>query len=119
MTTGELKTGEIRQGNGQFDNGESTISGVKVTLHELNNSIGDIETTTDANGNYEFSGYIPGQYTITYTWGNKDYKVQYYKGTVYDSNRYQNNKDNKEWYKDSVDTRKTDAIEEYLMTNAQ
>ena len=112
-TTGKLKTGEIRQGNGQFDNGENTVSGVKVTLHELNNSIGDIETTTDANGNYEFAGYIPGQYTITYTWGNKDYKVQYYKGTVYDSNRYQNNKDNKEWYKDSVDTRKTDAIDNY------
>ena len=109
-TTGELKTGEIRQGNGQFDNGESTMSGVKVTLHELNNSIGDIETTTDANGNYEFTGYIPGQYTITYTWGDKDYKVQYYKGTVYDSSRDQNNK---EWYKDAVDTRKTDAIDNY------
>ena len=109
-TTGELKTGEIRQGNGQFDNGENTIAGVKVTLHELNNSIGDIETTTDANGNYEISGYIPGQYTITYTWGDKDYKVQYYKGTVYDSSRDQNNK---EWYKDAVDTRKTDAIDNY------
>ena len=109
-TTGELKTGEIRQGNGQFDNGENTVSGVKVTLHELNNSIGDIETTTDANGNYEFAGYIPGQYTITYTWGDKDYKVQYYKGTVYDSSRDQNNK---EWYKDAVDTRKTDAIDNY------
>ena len=109
-TTGELKTGEIRQGNGQFDNGENTVSGVKVTLHELNNSIGDIETTTDANGNYEFAGYIPGQYTITYTWGDKDYKVQYYKGTVYDSSRNQNNK---EWYKDAVDTRKTDAIDNY------
>ena len=109
-TTGELKTGEIRQGNGQFDNGENTVSGVKVTLHELNNSIGNIETTTDANGNYEFAGYIPGQYTITYTWGNKDYKVQYYKGTVYDSSRDQNNK---EWYKDAVDTRKTDAIDNY------
>lgn len=109
-TTGELKTGKIRQGNGQFDNGENTVSGVKVTLHELNNSIGDIETTTDANGNYEFTGYIPGQYTITYTWGDKDYKVQYYKGTVYDSSRDQNNK---EWYKDAVDTRKTDAIDNY------
>jgi hypothetical protein len=109
-TTGELKTGEIRQGNGQFDNGENTVSGVKVTLHELNNSIGNIETTTDANGNYEFAGYIPGQYTITYTWGDKDYKVQYYKGTVYDSSRDQNNK---EWYKDAVDTRKTDAIDNY------
>ena len=109
-TTGELKTGEIRQGNGQFDNGENTVSGVKVTLHELNNAIGNIETTTDANGNYEFAGYIPGQYTITYTWGDKDYKVQYYKGTVYDSSRDQNNK---EWYKDAVDTRKTDAIDNY------
>lgn len=109
-TTGELKTGEIRQGNGEFDNGENIVSGVKVTLHELNNSIGNIETTTDANGNYEFTGYIPGQYTITYTWGDKDYKVQYYKGTVYDSSRDQNNK---EWYKDAVDTRKTDAIDNY------
>ena len=109
-TTGELKTGEIRQGNGQFDNGENTVSGVKVTLHELNNAIGNIETTTDANGNYEFAGYIPGQYTLTYTWGDKDYKVQYYKGTVYDSSRDQNNK---EWYKDAVDTRKTDAIDNY------
>lgn len=109
-TTGELKTGEIRQGNGQFDNGENTVSGVKVTLHELNNSIVNMETTTDENGNYELAGYIPGQYTITYTWGDKDYKVQYYKGTVYDSSRDQNNK---EWYKDAVDIRKTDAIDNY------
>ena len=109
-TTGELKTGELRQGDGIFNNGEKTVSGVKVTLHELNNSIGDIEATTDANGNYELTGYIPGQYTITYTWGDKDYKVQYYKGTVYDSSRDQNNK---EWYKDAVDTRKTDAIDNY------
>ena len=54
--------------------------------------------------------YIPGQYIITYTWGDKEYKVQYYKGTVYDTSREQNNK---EWYKDAVDTRKTDAIDNY------
>ena len=109
-TTGELKTGEIRQGDGEFKDGEKTIAGVKVTLHELNNSIQDMETKTDENGNFEFTGYIPGQYTITYTWGNKEYKVQYYKGTVYDSSRDQNNK---EWYKQNVDARKTDAIDNY------
>ena len=109
-TTGELKTGEIRQGNGQFDNGENTVSGVKVTLHELNNSIPDKKVDTKADGSYEFDEYIPGQYIITYTWGDKEYKVQYYKGTVYDTSREQNNK---EWYKDAVDTRKTDAIDNY------
>ena len=114
-TTGELKKGEVntgktRQGNGIFDNGEETVSGVKVTLHELNNSIPDKDVDTNADGSYEFTGYIPGQYIITYTWGNEKYMVQYYKGTVYDSNRDQNNK---EWYKDEVDTRKTDAIDNY------
>ena len=109
-TTGELKTGEIRQGNGEFDNGENTVSGVKVTLHELNNSIPDKKVDTKADGSYEFDEYIPGQYIITYTWGDKEYKVQYYKGTVYDTSRKQNNK---EWYKDAVDTRKTDAIDNY------
>lgn len=109
-TSGELLTGQIRQGNGIFDNGEKTIEGVKVTLHELNNSISDMTTTTDANGNFEFANYIPGQYTITYTWGDKTYTVQNYKGTVYDSTRNQNNM---YWYKDQVDTRKTDAIDNY------
>ena len=114
--TGELKkggvnTGKTRQGNGIFDNGEETVSGVKVTLHELNNSIPDMDTYTNADGNYEFNkNIIPGQYTITYTWGNEKYMVQYYKGTIYDSKRDQNNK---EWYKDAVDTRKTDAIDNY------
>lgn len=109
-TSGELLTGQIRQGNGMFDNGETTIGGVKVTLHELNNSISDMTATTDDSGNFEFRGYIPGQYTITYTWGDKTYTVQNYKGTVYDSSRDQNNM---YWYKDQVDTRKTDAIDNY------
>lgn len=109
-TTGELKTGEIRQGNGIFDNEENTIKDVKVTLHEKNNSIEDMVTTTDENGEFTFEGYIPGQYTITYTWGDKTYTVQNYKGTIYDSSRNQNDM---YWYKDQVDTRKTDAIDNY------
>lgn len=109
-TTGELKTGEIRQGNGMFDEGETTVSGVTVTLHEINNSIPNIVTTTDEKGNFELSNYIPGQYTITYTWGDKTYTVQNYKGTVYDSSR---NQGDMYWHKDQVDTRRTDAIDNY------
>ena len=109
-TTGELLTGQIRQGNGQLDNGESTVKGVKVTLHEINNAVADIVKTTDENGNYEITGYIPGQYVVTYTWGDKTYTVQNYKGTVYNSNRNQNDM---YWYKSDVDTRYTDAIDNY------
>lgn len=117
-TADELKTGEIRQGDGIFNEGEKTIEGVEVTLHELNNSIPDMITTTDSNGNFRFEAYIPGQYTITYVWGNKTYTVQYYKGTIYDVSRKQNDM---YWYRgsefgnDTIDvaTRKTDAIDNY------
>lgn len=117
-TANELKTGEIRQGDGIFNDGEKTIEGVEVTLHELNNSIPDMITTTDANGNFKFEAYIPGQYTITYTWGDETYTVQYYKGTIYDVSRKQNDM---YWYRgsefgnDTIDvaTRKTDAIDDY------
>lgn len=105
-----------RKGNGQFDNGESTVPGVVVTLHEVgkDDSSYDEErktynTTTDDNGNFEIVGYIPGNYVLTYTWGNETYKVQYYKGTIYDESRDQSNK---YWYRDdNVDTRKTDALD--------
>lgn len=107
----DVQTGQTRLGDGKF-NGENEprIPNVKVTLHELNNSIPDMEYVTDENGNFNFEGYIPGQYTITYTWGDKKYTVQNYKGTIYDSNRNQNDM---YWYKDNVDLRRTDAIDDY------
>lgn len=109
-TADGLQTGSERLGDGEYKDGEKKLAGIKVTLHELNNSIENMETTTDENGEFKFSGYIPGQYTITYTWGDKTYQVQNYKGTIYDSNRDQSNM---YWYKDNVDTRKTDAIDNY------
>ena len=109
-TSGDLLTGQIRQGNGQLDNGEKTIDGVTVKLHELNDAIPDMTVETKDGGSFEFTGYIPGKYTITYTWGDKTYTVQNYKGTVYDSSR---NQADMYWYKDQVDTRKTDAIDDY------
>ena len=65
-------------------------------------------TKTDANGNFEFVGFIPGDYVVVYIWGDKEYKVQYYKGTIYDESRDQSNV---YWYKDNVDSRKTDALD--------
>ena len=104
-----------RLGNGVYDNGEATVAGVKVKLNEIGKDDSSYdgeriskEVTTDENGNFKIEGYIPGNYNLTYTWGNKTYKVQYYKGTIYDESRDQNDK---EWYKKDVDTRKTDALD--------
>lgn len=112
-TSNELKTGEVRQGDGMYTDGEKGIKDVKVTLKENIESGKVYEATTDENGDFYISGYIPGDYTLTYTWGDKEYTVQNYKGTVYDKNRYDANVTNKEWYKTDVDIRYTDAIDDY------
>ncbi len=109
-TSEELMTGEIRQGSGAYEDGELGIEGVEVTLTENTGSGQVYTTTTDSNGDFLITGFIPGDYTLTYTWGDETYTVQNYKGTVYDSSRDQSNK---EWYKENVDTRLTDAIDDY------
>ena len=112
-TSNELKTGEVRQGDGMYTDGEKGIEYVKVTLKENIENGKVYETTTNGKGDFKIEGYIPGDYTLTYTWGDKEYTVQNYKGTVYDKNRYDANVTNKEWYKTDVDTRYTDAIDNY------
>ena len=109
-TSGELKTGEIRQGSGQYEDGEKGIQGVHITFTENTGSGKVYETDTDGNGDFYISDFIPGDYTLTYTWGDETYTVQNYKGTIYDASRDQANK---EWYKQDVDVRKTDAIDNY------
>ena len=112
-TSGELLTGQIRQGSGQYEEGETGIPGVEVKLTE-NTGTGLVYTaTTDDNGDFYISDFIPGDYTITYTWGDETYTVQNYKGTVYDKTRYDANMANKEWYKTDVETRWTDAVDDY------
>lgn len=114
--TNTVYKNQERKGNGQFDNGETTVPGVVVTLHEVGKDDSSYDgerksynTTTDKDGNFEIVGYIPGNYVLTYTWGNETYKVQYYKGTIYDESRDQSNK---YWYRDdNVDIRKTDALD--------
>ena len=113
-TSEELMTKNVRQGDGIYDQEvESGVGGVKVTLHEVNGSIEDIIADTGDNGDYSLSGFIPGIYTLTYTWGNDKYTVQNYKGTVYDVNREDINNYGDQWYKYEVNTRRTDAIDNY------
>ena len=114
-TSGELMTGQIRQGSGAYEEGELGIEGVKVTLTENTGSGKVYETTTDGNGDFLIQGFIPGDYTLTYTWGDNTYTVQNYKGTIYDSKRDQNNKN---WYKENVDNRLTDALDDYTLRQA-
>lgn len=109
-TSGELMTGQIRQGSGAYEDGEKGIEGVQVTLRENTGSGKVYEVTTDANGDFLITDFIPGDYTLTYTWGDNTYTVQNYKATVYDSSRDQNNKN---WYKENVDTRLSDALDNY------
>ena len=48
-------------------------------LKEINGSTNEYQykkVETKEDGTYEISDFIPGQYQITYTWGNKEYIVQ-------------------------------------------
>ena len=112
-TNNELVTGEVRQGSGAYEEGEKGIEGVEVTFTE-NTGSGKVYTaTTDAEGNFLITGYIPGDYTLTYTWGDETYTVKNHKGTLYNKNRYESNMSNGNWYKENVDSRLTDAIDNY------
>lgn len=115
--TNLIYKGQERIGNGILNNGEKPLAGITVKLREIgkddssyNGERVEMTTTTNANGEYRFEGYIPGNYILTYIWGDKTYKVQYYKGTIYDVSVNQNNP---YWYKNDVGTRKTDALDNY------
>ena len=104
--------GETRQGDGKYKEGELGISGVTVKLKEISGSGQTYTATTDSNGDFYISDYIPGDYILIYTWGGQTYTlydkqytitVQDYKGTVVDKDSYEakgigENKDSK-WYK--------------------
>lgn len=101
--------GVVREGDGQYTDNEKGIANVEVTLKE-NKENGEIHTTTtDGNGDFYISGYIPGDYTLTYTWGDETYTVQNYKGTI-----YKDRANNKEWYK-TTEPRYSDAMDDYQL----
>lgn len=125
----EVNTGEIRHGSGAYEEGtDKTIEGVNVTLiDEEGNTIQvydeeqekwvDGTAVTDENGEYEISGFVPGDYQIKYTWGGQTdgeettYTVQDYKSTVVDKtvwNDKQTEENQDTWYKDTFKQGYTD-----------
>lgn len=142
----ETHTGETRNGNGIYDNGEETISGVKVELYKYE----DIETDDDGNssikegatpvgittynnaenvgtgkdGTFEISGFIPGEYKIVYTWGDGTY-IEGDTNSPIDVNAYKGTIYNeldrqrrKDWYSYGSDKRYSDAMDNYRTRQA-
>lgn len=71
-----------------------------------------IETNVEIEkGNFYIKGYIPGEYSLTYTWGNDEYPVQDYKGTIFNQDAHKD----KNWYreKDENAIRYSDATDDY------
>lgn len=113
-TTSTLQPGVVRQGDGIYKDDEEGIEGVEVTLTENTENGKVYKTKTDNNGDFLITGFIPGDYTLTYTWGDQTYTVQNYKGTVYKpTERYKKYQNDKNWYKQEVNIRYTDAIDNY------
>ena len=130
QTEDGLKSVQIREGDGKYTDGEKTIDGVKIKLVEKSgtglayyigegNTVDSANSVTSGGGNFSIQGFIPGDYELVYTWGeqNGGYDVQNYKGTVYKQDRYKEG--NGKWYRgdgvqnNNVDTRYTDAIDDY------
>lgn len=107
-TNSEILTAQIREGDGEYKDGEKGISGVEITLRNTN---GDIvsKAETDTNGDFVIKEFIPGDYILTYTWGNETYTIQNYKGTIYKDKERANNL---EWYK-NTEHRYSDAIDDW------
>lgn len=145
-TTGELMTGQERQGDGRYTEGEKGISGVTVELLKKNIESEEFNvianTTTNVQGDYIFDEYKDendkkhyletGEYKVAFKWGgqnidDKKITVQDYKGTIYDLERSQTNDpegynssevakawaQGKEIEKNNVETRYSDAIDDY------
>ncbi|NJM40378.1 MAG: hypothetical protein HC853_06230, partial [Anaerolineae bacterium] len=53
--------------DGDFDAGESTLNGVTVTLYAADGSTVVSTTTTNASGNYTFTGLLSGTYIVAIT----------------------------------------------------
>lgn len=114
-------SGKVREGNGQYDEGEQVIAGVKVVMTEVDkngNKVAngkEFETTTGENGEFTITGYTPAYYTISYTWGkDQGYDVKDYKGTIIvDKDRFNQT----DWYKTET-PRYSDAMDDYNLREA-
>lgn len=158
-TEGSLQTGKERKGNSIFDQGEKIFNNLDIKLVGTSNSqstnkvtgkatttvnntnkvvyeIDNGEHITDGN-TYFISGFIPGEYKISYTYNNKTYyldgqnkvyinPVDYKSAIVYDVDGKTKVKSalegkNTDWYKldnprkdgDGPFTRYNEAVDDY------
>ena len=135
----ETGTNKERIGNGKLDDGETGIEGVKVEIYQIgedeagnrtetlftpkrvNETSGDLDgidenyVTTDEKGNYKIEGLQVANYFIRFTWGNDDYDVKDYKGTIFnkDPDRLNNVNWVQDEYKEENEVRLSDAIDDY------
>ena len=138
-----LETDNIRQGNSIYDEDENPVGGVNVELvdaetgetarvyDEQNNEWKDAicDSTTNSQGEYTITGYIPGKYKIKYTWGDGTYKivdgeevpfenvVEDYKATNLDQATHEAEENNDKFYKDAneSDVKKSHALDDYTL----
>lgn len=125
-------TNRERLGNGKFDDGEKTISGVQVGLYKeadfengekLRSGVqpvgtttyeGDNKDSTGKDGTFTIKDFVPGEYRIVYTWGDDKYTVEDYKSTIWTSaNKDEKEKNKKTWYRVNTNTRYSDAKDNY------
>jgi len=102
-------------------NGTETIAKGYVKQADGTYAWKELITVTDENGNYSFTGYIPGDYKLRFTYGNvsedgngtlteemKKYNSQDYKSTIYNNNATVTS-DRPYWYSVDSDKLKSDA----------
>lgn len=119
-TNGTLMTGQIREGDGEYKNGEEGIKDITVTLKPINKDPSYVEYSekTDENGDFTISGFIPNEYEVIYIWGGQALKngdkitLDKYKGTAY-KERERYTLTGPLWYRQNANKRLTDAIDNY------
>ena len=136
-------TNRERLGNGKFDDGEKTISGVQVGLYkeadfeeikdedgkiidmQLRSKAkpkpvgtttygGDNKDSTGKDGAFTIKDFAPGEYRIVYFWGDGKYTIEDYKSTIWTSDN-KNEKDGNPntWYRVNTHIRYSDAKDNY------
>lgn len=134
-------TNRERLGNGKFDDGEKTISGVQVGLYkeadfeeikdedgkiidmQLESKAKPVGTTTYGGDNKDSTGkdgaftikdFAPGEYRIVYFWGDGKYTIEDYKSTIWTSdNKNEKDENPNTWYRVNTDKRYSDALDNY------
>ena len=120
----KLEQDNERLGDGVYAEGENVVNQVKVQLICTNSDVEVKEVRTNEDGSYEITDYIPGDYSIKFTYGdyesliavqqnNEMYTGQDYKSTIYQEANYSDS----HWYNNNIDTRTNDAKDDQTRRN--